>query len=52
MTSGMMWRDKDLIRLVKQVLWLYSCYLATVVVIINGRGLGIGTRHRHYPTKS
>ena len=30
--------------------WLnkfYSCYMATVVVIVNGRGLGIGTRRRH-----
>ena len=34
-TSGVMWRDIDLI-------WFYSCYIATVVVIINGRGLGIG----------
>ena len=38
-TSGVMWRDIDLICLVKQVLQL------TVVVIVNGRGLGIGTRH-------
>ena len=30
--------------------WLnksYSCDMATVVVIINGFGLGIATRHRH-----
>ena len=30
--------------------WLnkfYSCYMAIVVVIINGRGLGIDTRRRH-----
>ena len=30
--------------------WLnkfYSCYMATVVIIVNGRGLGIGTRYRH-----
>ena len=47
MTSGVMWRDKDLIRLVKQDLWLYSCYMATVVVIINGHGLGIGMCPRH-----
>ena len=29
--------------------WLnefYSCYMATIVVIVNGRGFGIGTRHR------
>ena len=25
----------------------YSCYMATVVVIVNGSGLGIGTRCRH-----
>ena len=31
---------------------LYSCYMATVVVIINGHGLGIGMRHRHQPHKS
>ena len=47
MTSGVMWHDKDLIQLVKQVLWLYSCYMATVVVIINGRGLGIRMHRRH-----
>ena len=44
-TSGMMWHDIDSIRLVKQV--LYSCYMATVVIIVNGRGLGIGMRRRH-----
>ena len=43
-TSGVMWRDMDPMRLVKQVLQLY---MATVVVIINGRGLGIDTRHTH-----
>ena len=48
-TSGVMWHDMDLIRLVKQVLQLY---MATVVVIINGRGLRIGTRRRHKPHKS
>ena len=43
-TSGVMRRDMDLIRLVKQVLQLvYS----DVVVIVNGRGLGIGIRCRH-----
>ena len=48
-TSGIMWRDMD------PYDWLnkfYSCYMATVVVIINGRGLGIGTRCRHKPHKS
>ena len=43
-TSDMMWRDMDAIRLVEQVLQLY---MATVVVIDNGRGLGIGMRRRH-----
>ena len=43
-TSGVIWRDIDSIRLVKQVLQLYT---ATVVVIVNGRGLGIGTRRTH-----
>ena len=44
-TSGMMWHDIDPIQLVKQV--LHSCYTATVVVIVNGCGLEIGTRHIH-----
>ena len=39
-TSGVMWHDMDSIRLVKQIL------LATVVVIVNGRGLGIVTHRR------
>ena len=43
-TSGVMWRDMDPMRLVKQVLQLY---MATVVIIVNGRGLGIGTRCTH-----
>ena len=43
-TSGVMWRDMDPIRLIKKVLQLY---LATVVIIDNGRGLGIGTRRTH-----
>ena len=43
-TSGVMWHDEDPIRLVKQVL---QPYMATVFVIINGRGLGIGTHHTH-----
>ena len=34
-TSGVMWRDMDFIRLVNK---LYRCYMATVVVIVNGRG--------------
>ena len=40
-TSGMMWTPYD--RLNK----FYSCYMAIVVVIVNGRGLGIDTRRRH-----
>ena len=44
MTSGVMWCDIDSTRLVKQVL---NCYMAIVVVIVNGRGLGIDTRHRY-----
>ena len=38
-TSGMMWCEIDLIRLVNQV---YNCYIATILVVINGCGLGIG----------
>ena len=45
-TNGVMWSDMDLIRLVKQVLQLLL-YMATVVTIINGHGLDIGTRCRH-----
>ena len=40
-TSGVIWTPYD---------WLnkfYSCYMAIVVVIVNGRGLGIDTRRRH-----
>ena len=43
-TSGVMWRDID------PYDWLnksYSCYMAIVVAIINGRGLGIDMRHSH-----
>ena len=38
-TSGVIWTPYD---------WLskfYSCYMATVAIFINGRGLGIDTRH-------
>ena len=48
-TSGVMWCDMD------PYDWLnkfYSCYMAAVVVIVNGRGLGIDTRRRHKPHKS
>ena len=40
-TSGVIWTLYN---------WLnkfYSCYMAIVVVIVNGRGLGIDTRHSH-----
>ena len=43
-TSDVMWHDMDPMRLVKQVLQLYK---PTVVVIVNGRGLGIGMHHTH-----
>ena len=45
-TSCVIWTPYD---------WLsnfYSCYMAILVVIINGRGLGIDTRRKHEPTKS
>ena len=48
-TNDVIWHDIDPIRLVKQALQLY---MATVVVIVNGRGLGIGTRRTHQPHKS
>ena len=41
--SDVMWHDMDTIRLVKHS--FYSCYMATVVVIVNGRGFGIDTCH-------
>ena len=40
-TSGMIWTPYD---------WLnkfYSCYMPTVVIIVNVHSLGIGIRHRH-----
>ena len=43
-TSGMMWRDMD------PCDWLnkfYSCYMETVVVIVDGHGLGIGMHCTH-----
>ena len=43
-TSGVMWCDMD------PCDWLnkfYSCNMATVVVIITGRGLGIGMCRTH-----
>ena len=44
LTSGVMWCDMDPIILVKQVLQLLH---GNVVVIANGRGLGIGMHRRH-----
>ena len=41
--NGVMWCDMDHIRLVKQVL---QWYMATVVIIISDRGIGIGTHTR------
>ena len=48
-TRGVMWHDMDPMQLVKQVLQLLygNCYMATVVVIVKGGGLGVGTCHRH-----
>ena len=43
-TSGEMWQNID------PYDWLnkfYSGYMSTVVIIINGRGLGIGKCHTH-----
>ena len=40
-TSGMMWTSND---------WLnefYTCYMATVVIIVNECGLGNDMHHRH-----
>ena len=40
-TSGVIWTPYE---------WLnkfYSCYLAIVVIIVNGRGLGIDMHRRH-----
>ena len=44
LTGGMIRRDMNLIQLVNK---FYSCYMATVVVIVNGCGLSIDMRHRH-----
>ena len=41
MTNGVIWTPYD---------WLnkfYSCYMATIIVITNGHGLGIGMCRRH-----
>ena len=43
-TSGVMWHDVDPLRLLNK---FYSCYMATVVIIVNGCGLDIGARCRH-----
>ena len=42
-TSGMMWHDMDPTLLVKK---FYNCYMATVVIVINGCGLGNGMCRR------
>ena len=43
-TSNVMWHDMDPIRLLNK---FYNCYMATIVVIVNGHGLSIDTRHRY-----
>ena len=43
-TSGVMWCDMDPIRFLNK---FYNCYMATIVVVVNGHGLGIGTCRRH-----
>ena len=48
-TSGVMWHDIDPIQLLNK---FYSCYMAIVVVIGNGRGLGIDMHHSHQPTNT
>ena len=45
-TSGAIWHDMDPIRLVTSSTTTVT-YMATVVVIVNGRGLGISTHCRH-----
>ena len=40
-TSGMMWHDIDLLNK------FHSCYMAIVVSIVNGRGLGIDTHYEN-----
>ena len=45
-TSGMIWTSYDYLNK------FYSCYMATIAIIVYGRGLGIDTRHRHQPTMS
>ena len=40
-TSAVIWTPYDWLNK------LYSCFVAIVVVIVNGRGLGIDTRRRH-----
>ena len=44
-TSGVMWCDMDLMWLVKKIKKLNMCYLVTVAIIINERGLGIDAHH-------
>ena len=43
-SSGVMWRDMN------PYDWLnkfYSRYMAIIVIIVNGRGIGIDMYHRH-----
>ena len=45
-TSAVIWTPHD---------WLnkfYNCFMTIVVVIVNGRSLGIDARRRHSPNKS
>ena len=42
--SGMMWHDMDPCNWLYK---LYSCYMGTVVIIVNGHGLGIGMHCTH-----
>ena len=43
-TSGVMCGDMDYIRLVNKS---YSCYMATVAIMVNGTGLVIRMHRRH-----
>ena len=48
-TSGVMWRDIDHIRLLKQVLQLLY---GNCSIIVNGRGLGVDTHHGNVSNKN
>ena len=49
LTNGVMWSNIDPIYWLSK---LYICYMATVVHILNGCGLGIDTYHGNQPDKS